>query len=160
VIIEEGIIMTTNQKKSYHIIVFILFGLILAGFIIQCDRLNRPFSTEQQEPTHLYLNITPAEAFTLIQTNQNNPDFLIIDVRTPVEYNNGHIENAINIDFYSNSFRDELDQLDKNLVILIYCRSSNRSSNALVIMEELGFKEVYNMLQGINGWITAGYPVV
>ena len=102
-------------------------------------------------------DITPQEAFTLIQNNQNNPDFVIIDVRTPEEFAEEHIENAINIDFYSETFRDELNNLDKNKTYLVYCRSGKRSGNALDIMKELNFREAYN-IGGIIEWKAAGLP--
>ena len=105
-------------------------------------------------------DITPQEAFTLIQNNQNNPDFVIIDVRTPEEFAAEHIENAINIDFYSEAFRGELDTLDKNKTYLIYCQVGGRSGSALDIMAELNFKEVYNLSGGINQWKTEGFPTV
>ncbi len=103
---------------------------------------------------------TPQEAFTLIQNNQNNPDFVIIDVRTPEEFEGEHIENAINIDFYSEAFREELDNLDKNKTYLIYCRSGGRSGSTLDIMAELNFKEVYNVLGGILSWEAEELPTV
>jgi len=105
-------------------------------------------------------DITPQEAFTLIQNNQDNPDFVIIDVRTPEEFGMQHIENATNINFYSETFRDTLNTLDKNKTYLIYCRSGNRSGRALDIMAELNFKEVYNILGGINQWTREGLPTV
>ena len=105
-------------------------------------------------------DITPQEAFTLIQNNQDNPDFVIIDVRTPEEFADGHIENASNIDFYSDTFRDELDNLDKNKTYFIYCRSGGRSGNALNIMAELDFTEVYNMSGGIIAWDAEELPTV
>jgi len=105
-------------------------------------------------------DITPQEAFTLIQNNQNNPDFVIIDVRTPEEFADGYIENASNIDFYSATFRDELNNLDKNKTYLTYCRSGGRSRNALDTMGELNFREAYNILGGINQWKTEGLPTV
>ena len=105
-------------------------------------------------------DITPQEAFTLIQNNQNNPDFVIIDVRTPGEFAGEHIENATNIDFYSEAFRDTLNNLDKNKTYLIYCQVGGRSGSALDIMAELNFKEVYNILGGINLWKTEGFPTV
>ncbi len=95
-------------------------------------------------------DITPQEASTLIQNNQNNPDFVIIDVRTPEEFGEEYIEQATNIDFYSETFRDTLNALDKNKTYLIYCQSGGRSGSALDIMAELNFKEVYNILCGIN----------
>ena len=105
-------------------------------------------------------DVTPQEAFTLIQDNQNNPDFVIIDVRTPQEFVAEHIENATNIDFYSEAFRDTLNTLDKNKTYLIYCRSGGRSGSALDIMAELNFREVYNILGGINLWKAEGFPTV
>ncbi len=105
-------------------------------------------------------DITPQEAFTLIQSNQNNPDFVIIDVRTPQEFAEGHIENATNIDFYSEAFRDMLNNLDENKTYLVYCRSGGRSGSALDIMAELNFKEVYNVSGGIIAWNAEGLPTV
>ncbi len=149
--------MITNNKKTYHAIVHFLLGILLMGFLNRCDRLNKPVGMEQDD---LLKNITTDEAFALIQENEQNPNFLIVDVRTITEFNNGHIENAINIDYHSASFRDKVDQLDRNKVILIYCQSGGRSRSAFEIMKELGFKEVYNMLEGINGWTAAGYTIV
>jgi len=103
---------------------------------------------------------TPQEAFTLIQNNQNNLDFVIIDVRTLQEFAEGHIENATNIDFYSETFRDTLNTLDKNKTYLIYCRVGGRSGSALDIMAELNFREAYNMLGGIVQWQAEGLPTV
>ncbi len=100
------------------------------------------------------------EAFELIQSNQGNPNFVIIDIRTPEEFNEGHIENAVNIDFYSETFREDLDKLDKSKTYFIYCRSGSRSGRAMPIMEELGFQEVYNLSAGIKEWIVEGLPVV
>ena len=105
-------------------------------------------------------DITPQEAFTLIQDNQNNPDFVIIDVRTPQEFVAEHIENATNIDFYSEAFRDMLNTLDKNKTYLVYCRTGGRSGSALDIMAELNFQKVYNILGGINQWKAEGLPTV
>ncbi|MBA7661221.1 Thiosulfate sulfurtransferase GlpE [subsurface metagenome] len=105
-------------------------------------------------------DITPQEAFTLIQSNQNNPDFVIIDVRTLQEFTEEHIENATNIDFYSEAFLDMLSNLDKNKTYLVYCEVGGRSGSALDIMAELNFKEAYNILGGINQWKAEGLPTV
>jgi len=104
-------------------------------------------------------SITPEEAYALIQKNKDNPNFVILDVRTPEEFANEHIENAINLDYYSETFRDDLSKLDKNKTYLIYCRSGHRSENSLNIMKELNFREVYNMLGGIIRWKAEGLPI-
>ena len=115
----------------------------------------------QTSPTSQILeDIGVQEAFELIQSNQGNPDFLIIDIRTPEEYNEGHIQNALNIDFYAETFSEDLDKLDKSKTYFIYCRSGNRSGRAMSIMKDLGFREVYNLSAGITEWIAEGLPVV
>ena len=111
-----------------------------------------------EAPTRIIEKVAPEEGFTLIQNNQNNPDFVILDVRTPEEFTDGHIENAILKNFYSETFRDELNGLDKGKAYLIYCRSGQRSGNALNIMDELGFQEVYDISGGIIAWETEGLP--
>ena len=105
-------------------------------------------------------DITPQEVFALIQNNQKNPDFVIIDVRTPQEFTGERIENATNIDFYSETFRDMLNNLDKNKTYLIYCRSGARSGSTLDIMADLDFKDVNNISGGMIAWDAAGLPTV
>jgi len=105
-------------------------------------------------------DITLEEAFALMEDNRYDENFVIIDVRTPEEYAGGHIEKAINLDYYSETFADELDQLDKEKTYLIYCRTDHRSGEALDMMAELGFREVYNMLGGIVQWEEVKLPTV
>jgi rhodanese-related sulfurtransferase len=105
-------------------------------------------------------DISVGQAYALIQDNQGNPDFAIIDVRTAEEYANGYIGTAINSDYYSATFTDELNRLDKDRTYLIYCRSGRRSASALDIMRGLDFGEVYNMLGGILQWEAEGLPIV
>jgi rhodanese-related sulfurtransferase len=104
-------------------------------------------------------DISVKEVYDLIGKNKDNQDFIIIDVRTPQEFSNEHIGNALNLDYYSEKFRDELNKLDKEKTYLIYCRSGNRSGKALSIMKELTFREVYNMLGGVIQWKAEGYPL-
>ena len=105
-------------------------------------------------------DVTAQEAFTLIQNNRDNTDFVVIDVRTPEEFAEGHVENAININFRSENFRDEIDRLDKDKTYLIYCRSGMRSSDALNIMKELNFGKIYHMTGGIIEWTEERLPTI
>jgi len=104
-------------------------------------------------------DVTSQEAFNLIQENESNPDFIILDVRTESEFSNGHIEGALNIDVNLTSFREEVEKSNKNDTYLVYCRTGNRSRTALRIMEELGFTHIYHIANGITEWISAGLPV-
>jgi len=110
--------------------------------------------------TQIFEDVTSEEAYALIQDNKDNQNFVIIDVRTPEEYADGHIEEAINFDYYSEAFRDELNKLDKDKTYLIYCRTGKRSRAAADIMQELGFGNGYNMLGGIVQWEAVGLPTV
>ena len=105
-------------------------------------------------------NITVQQAYDIIYAIPANPRLVILDVRTQAEYDSGHIENAANLDYYSPTFTQDINNLDKTRVYIIYCRSGGRPANALNIMKNLGFREAYNMLGGINGWIDAGFPVI
>ena len=78
---------------------------------------------------------------------------IIIDVRTPKEFEISSIPNSINIDFYNpQNFMQEIEKLDKNSSYYVYCRTGIRSANSCQLMSELGFKKVYNLLGGIVEW--------
>ena len=78
--------------------------------------------------------------------------FQIIDVRTPTEYQEGHIDNALNVDFKSADFIKKISKFDRNKTLLIYCRSGNRSGRASKIMDSLGFTKIYDLEGGFMNW--------
>lgn len=86
-------------------------------------------------------------------------DYVILDVRTKDEFNAGHLKSAANIDFYGNSFQDDIDELDKRKKYLLYCRSGNRSRQTMFMMRDLGFEEVYNLAGGIISWKDHGFNI-
>jgi rhodanese-related sulfurtransferase len=88
------------------------------------------------------------------------PGVIILDVRTPEEFNAGHIANAININIADSNFSSEVSKLDKNATVAVYCRSANRSAVATDEMAKLGFTDMYDMQGGIIDWEAAGGPVV
>jgi rhodanese-related sulfurtransferase len=99
-----------------------------------------------------------AQAFDekIKQTNAYN----LIDIRTPEEYTQGHLAKAVMIDFYSSDFKSELAKLDKTKPLFYYCAAGNRSGKTVPILQELGFKEVYELKVGFNGWRAANKPFV
>ena len=84
----------------------------------------------------------------------------IVDLRTPAEFEAGHLEGAYNIDFTASDIQDRISELDKEKKYLLYCRTGNKSGQTLDIMKEKEFIEVYNMLGGITEWNDEGYDVV
>ncbi len=83
-----------------------------------------------------------------------------LDVRTPGEFAEGHIEGARLIDFQSGNFENEIATLDKNATYAVYCRSGNRSGQAVKVMQDAGFTNVFNMNGGVIEWANAGLPLV
>lgn len=106
------------------------------------------------------VDVSAQEAYGLIQENLGNPDFVILDVRTPEEYDEGHIEDALLVNFNAPAFRDKLDNLDREKSYLLFCRSGSRSGRALTIMSELEFLNIYHMTGGMIEWNGEGLPVV
>jgi len=78
---------------------------------------------------------------------------IILDVRTPEEFETSRIPNSKNIDFYNpQNFMQEIEKLDKSNSYYVYCRTGVRSANSCQLMNELGFHKVYNLLGGIVEW--------
>ncbi len=105
-------------------------------------------------------NLSAHEAITVIQENQGNPAFIILDVRTLAEYGQGHIAGAQLLDYKSARFSAGLERLDKTKTYLVYCRTGNRSGRALHLMETLGFGKIYHLKAGIMDWGSQKLPLV
>jgi rhodanese-related sulfurtransferase len=85
---------------------------------------------------------------------------ITLDVRTPGEFNEGHIEGALLVDFQSGNFENEIASLDKSKTYAVYCRSGNRSGQAVKVMSDAGFTDLYNLDGGVIDWASAGLPLV
>ena len=106
-------------------------------------------------------NISPEEAYDLIKTNRENPDFIIIDVRLSRRLANGYIEDAINITLDGSNpatFQDKVAGLDKNKTYLTYCPDG--CGAAAREMNGLGFNKIYDMSGGYSSWVQKGLPIV
>jgi rhodanese-related sulfurtransferase len=82
----------------------------------------------------------------------NNSNSIILDVRTPEEYNDGHLPNALNINIMDPDFQEKIEALDKTKSYYVYCRSGGRSSTACRFMQSADFAETFNLLGGITAW--------
>lgn len=83
------------------------------------------------------------------EVKQANNDIVMLDVRTPQEFAQGHLDGAININVLQSDFTKEVEQLDKNKTYYVYCRSGRRSANAQKMMKNIGFQEVCNVKGGV-----------
>lgn len=107
---------------------------------------------------NVYKRLTPQESESLITTNAENPNFIILDVRRPSEWNSGHLEGSINRNLYDSDFDQQLDNLPKHKVYLLHCQSGGRSASAFSKMKNLEFAEVYELIGGINNWKKSNLP--
>lgn len=98
--------------------------------------------------------ITLADQYVILEVQAfkdsiKNNNVQLIDVRTPEEYKEGHIENAENIDFFSADFMSKFNAFDRQKPIYIYCRSGNRSKKSGAKLSAMGFKKIYDLKGGI-----------
>ena len=85
------------------------------------------------------------------------PNPQILDVRTPEEFTSDHIDNAKNINWLGTTFVSDVEKLDKSQPVFVYCKSGGRSQKAAEKLNELGFKTIYQLDEGILKWDAAGY---
>jgi phage shock protein E len=114
-------------------------------------------SAEQSSPTG-FATITPDDAASVLADAPD--DLVILDVRTPEEFAEGHLDGAVLVDFYDADFADQLAELDPDVPYVVYCRSGNRSGQTLPLMQQLGFGSALDIGGGILAWADAGLPVV
>ena len=83
----------------------------------------------------------------------------IVDVRMAREFKERHIEGAKNIHIYDKDFEQQIDKLDKDETVYVYCKAGSRSAEAVEIMQRKGFKHIIELDGGIDAWLEEGKPV-
>jgi len=101
--------------------------------------------------------VIPISVERVYEIISNGEDYIILDVRTPEEFNEAHIEGVMLIPV--DTLEDRLNELPKDKPIITYCKVGGRSATAAAILVENGFTQVYDM-GGITDWIDKGYPTV
>ena len=86
-------------------------------------------------------------------------EYILLDVRTPDEFSSGFIKKAKNLNFYSETFQNDLLSIDKSLPVVLYCRTDNRSTKTANILKENGFKEISVLKGGITDWVKNGNDI-
>jgi len=137
--------------KNKHIAYAIPIFIICIGFLIP--------SLSAQDSTRI-IAVSAKEAADLIDKHNGDDEFAILDIRTPGEFQSGHLAKSIPIDFYSQTFADQLNRLDKTKTYLVYCSTGNRSTKSLELFKKLKFQKVYHMASGISAWKSEGFTVV
>ena len=151
-----------NRLKSLFSILFIVIAInsstLSAATSVEESVVKTNTSVYSKELGELrdgVLHVTASEAAQLLE---EKPNIKVLDVRTGFEYNRGHIQDAVQINYYSFSFEKKLSMLDKETTWLVHCKSGVRSGKTLPLMKKLGFKSIIHMDDGINGWRAAKLP--
>jgi rhodanese-related sulfurtransferase len=93
------------------------------------------------------------KAKTAMELLAAHPGMMVIDCRQPKEYAMVRLPQAVNIDYFGESFWEHLRELPKDEPYLVYCNTCRRSTRACTLMENGGFKKVYNLDGGLKAWI-------
>lgn len=139
-----------------------LFFIITIG--ISLTAMSCSNNPEQETPPQqndqgqaiISKNVDVPEFSKLVDSREGQ----ILDLRTPEEWADGTIKNAIKMNFFDANFNTQLTNIDKNKPVYIYCKSGGRSGKAREKMKEIGFTTVYNLNGGIRAWTGAGKEIV
>jgi rhodanese-related sulfurtransferase len=129
------------KKIAQYLRLFVAFALLLSTNACTADAQN-------------------ALAAAAFETKIATPNVQLVDVRTPQEFMNGHLEKAQNINVNDAEFKQKIALLDKSKPIAVYCGVGKRSEKAAKILAELGFKDVSDLAGGITAWSAANKKVV
>lgn len=99
---------------------------------------------------------------TFLALMADKPEALLLDVRTPEEWNEGHLAGASHADYWGDeqAFQAAMDAIPRDRPVLVYCAGGGRSGLTAKELVKAGHREVYNLENGISGWIAEGHPVV
>ena len=139
----------------------LLTALILVGAgTITNAQSSQETHTVPIRPSASRNDVDVNQAASALQTQKN---VVVLDVRTPDEYKNGHLKDAVNINLYDPNFKTKLALLDKSKTYVVHCAAglqNGRSRKATTVMDSLGFQQVKHLNGGFNAWQQANLPVI
>ncbi len=127
-------------------------GIVLAVLFLSVSCNSKP-ALNEQEKSAIHV-VSPTEF------KEKSSDQLIIDIRTPQEFSEGHIKGAVNINLFDSTFLDQIGKYDKSIPIFLYCRSGNRTSSASAQLSKMGFVEIYDLKGGILNWARENFETI
>jgi rhodanese-related sulfurtransferase len=130
--------------------------LVASAITIQVRAADAKTAAPPSTNAATKVKIVGVEEFDKLRANKTN---VVLDVRSSVEFKAGHIPGAMNIDVNSPEFDKKVGELDKNKTYLVHCAAGTRSARACKKLERIGFKNLFDLHPGFNGWEEAGKPV-
>lgn len=143
-----------------------IFALVLstlaATAFISCEKRGDVAEIEtssKANPTALAEGPIDLDGAKAAEVLASDPSIIVLDVRTPKEFAEGHIKGAVNIDFNEDDFEKKIAELDPAKPYLVHCAAGGRSGQSLPLFEKLKFNRIYHLSAGFNGWVADGQPV-
>lgn len=124
--------------------------LVFALSLIACQSDSANQETEGEAPKRGFYKSLKVQSFQRILSSVDNPQ--IIDVRTPEEFAQGHIANAQNINFHADDFLAQINKLNRDLPVFLYCQSGGRSKKSMEAMKDMNFFVIYELEGGYSSW--------
>ncbi len=112
------------------------------------------FSCTNHSQQQRGVQLVSAQAFA--ETLKATSSATIIDVRTPEEFQGGHLIDAVNFNVLAPDFQAQVSKLDRDQPVFVYCKAGGRSADASEIMKDMGFTIIYDMQGGYKAWSAAG----
>ena len=145
------------MKRSIFTVITLLSVVLFSCGAPENSTSKQGNGSEQTAKAGAYSNVSVAD---LRAANESAEDVIILDVRTPGEVSQGHVQNSINMDINGRTFSQQADKLDKSKTVYVYCRSGHRSQTASKALVKMGFTDVRNVEGGFLAWEQKGYKSV
>ncbi len=136
------------QNGNMFVTIFIITVVIVS--LPGCDYFFPPLKGDK---------ITVEEAYKYMDKHKDDPDVVLLDIRTKHEYDSLKIERSINLDYSMPDFPDMTDKLDKNKRYIVIDKNGKRSPLAFELMKEQKITNVHYIIGGLEEWIKMNYPV-
>lgn len=113
-------------------------------------------TTEAQSKGLTVKHVDAQGAYALLSSN---PTVTVLDIRSPKEIRDGHIDGAVFANFFDEDFEQQLTRLDRNKPYIVHCKGGGRSTKALTVLEDLGFTDITHMDGGLDDWKRDALPL-
>ena len=127
--------------------------ILLACVVSLLASASTARAEDKPAPAHKNVGVEEFDKLT------KQPGNVVLDVRTGTEYRNGHLKDAVLIDFMAKDFDEKVKALDKSKTYLVHCQVGGRSAKACAKLDKMGFTNVVNLEGGYKAWEKAGKPV-
>lgn len=135
----------------------IMLGLVFSAQLMSCKETSSSETVQEKStdtaPLHKEAPMLEPVDFDKARSKNNA---VLVDVRMPQEFEQGHINEAVNINFFDPNFKNQLLDLDKGRKYFVYCKNDSRSERAAEFMMQNDFQDVYVLKGGYVAWKEAG----